>query len=95
MREPYCYHRVAGRSESGFRKEAILNGYLYHKYQMKPLSLVLRNAISAVPKAIWIFVFTLDFSAMRKFLFSQTLPLGGWLMWDAMRDVDRASSKRR
>lgn len=90
VREPYCYHRLAGRNELGLRKEAVLNGYLYHKYQMKPFSMVLWNALSAMPKAIWIFLYTLNFSAMRKFLSSQTLPLEGWLMYDPRKVVERA-----
>lgn len=95
VREPYCYHRLAGRSELGLRKEAVLSGYLYHKYQMKPFSSVLRKALLAMPKAIWIFLYTLNFSAMRKFLFSQTLPLEGWLMCDSKKVVERAPSGKR
>jgi glycosyltransferase involved in cell wall biosynthesis len=93
--EPYCYHRLAGRSESGLRREAVLSGYVYHKYQMKPFSSILRNALSAMPKAIWIFLYTLNFSAMRRFLFSQTLPLEGWLMCDSKKVVERAPNGKR
>jgi len=94
VKEPYCYHYLGGRSELGLRKEAILNGYLYRKYKMKPFSLVLRNGLSAIPKAIWIFLYTFNFSAMRKFLFSQTLPLEGWLMGDSKKVAEGRRARR-
>jgi hypothetical protein len=90
VEQPYCYHRLAGRSELGFRKEAILSGYMYHKYHMRTLRSVLRNAIYSVPKSIWIFLFTLNPSAMRRHLVTQTLPLKGWLLYD-----DSGASKNR
>jgi glycosyltransferase involved in cell wall biosynthesis len=86
--DPFCYHRLAGRSELGFRKEAILSGYMYHKYKMRPFRSIARNAVYSIPKSIWIFLYTLNPSAMRRHLITQTLPVKGWLLYDESSKKD-------
>ena len=80
-KEASCFHKLSGRSESGFRKEAILSGYMYHKYHIRSFSSILRNSISAIPKSAWIFLNTLNIRAAEHHLAMQTLPLKGWLMY--------------
>jgi glycosyltransferase involved in cell wall biosynthesis len=89
--EPFCYHKLAGRSELGFKKEAILSGYMYHKYHMRTFRSIARNAIYSIPKSLWIFLYTVNPAAMRRHLITQTLPVKGWLMYDDNDDEGRRS----
>ena len=80
-KEPNCLHRLTGRDEAGIRKEAFLSGYLYHEYGMRSLSSITRNAVLALPKSLWILAYTMNYTAAKRLLMTQTLPLKGWFSY--------------
>lgn len=75
---PYCLHNVAEKNVSN----AVLNGYLMHKYNIWSFKAVLLRFILAVPKAIWILSCTGDYTASKRQLLGYILTFKGWLAYD-------------
>lgn len=75
---PYCLHNVAERNQS---LNAILNGYLMHKYKIWGFKAVLLRFILAIPKAFWIFSCTGDFTAAKRQLLIYAMTFKGWLAY--------------
>jgi len=74
--EPYGLHNVTPvERTSGY----VTTGYLLRFYHYDRLSQVLRRILTSIPKSIWIFIVTRDFTAAKTNFISNILIFKGWL----------------
>jgi len=75
---PYCLHNLGERNRI---ENAILYGYLKHKYKAWNFKASLLRFILAFPKAFWILSCTGDFIAAKRQILNYCMAFKGWLAY--------------